>query len=120
MTPLNTYLLVVLFSILAAQPAWSQQQEDRYTFDFTEQPVSNALEHVARNTALNLIYDIQRLEGLKTTCVAVDALAQQLFDCILKGTNLQMTRLPYGTFMLRSLDSELLPQTNRIWLVKLT
>jgi len=107
------FLSVALSSILAVQPAWSQEQEDRYTFEFTEQSVSSALEHVAKNTALNLIYDVQRLDGLKTICVAVDVVAQQLFDCILKGTNLQMTRLPHGTFILRSLDAEFLPQMHQ-------
>lgn len=75
-------------------------QARRYSLVLEGLSLQDALNRIVIETGLNLVYESELVRGRTTRCSTGPASAEDLLECILKGTDIGFSRLPSGTYVL--------------------
>ena len=79
-------------------------KESRYTLDLAGVSLSEAFDSIVELTKINVALDLQLIEGAVSSCTANDLVLEELLACLVEGTNLTITVLPSGTYIVKQID----------------
>ena len=108
---LNMYLVLVLAGLIGAcmvPLSYGQEvgeSEARYTLDVNGLLLSEAFDRLVDITSINIALDIELLDGEKSVCRVENASLQRVLACIVQGTNLEIKKLPSGTYFVARISS---------------
>ena len=107
---LNRQILYIFTNMLLAGLVWvgmatvstGQVVDDsgqRYSLDVNGMPLSEAFDRVVELTSINIALDLELIEGKVSTCNTIEKSLQNVLNCIVLGTGLEVRKLPSGTFI---------------------
>lgn len=71
------------------------------SLDLQEVPLDRALERIASETSISLVYDADLVRGFQTSCTLREAAPEALLGCVLEGQPVDYVRASSGTYVLR-------------------
>ena len=93
---LSCFLLVLAL----ASPLRAQDQQARYSLALQNVPLIDALRQVLNESAIDLVYSRDLVEGQVVYCHARNSTIDELLQCVLKETSLDYIRSSSGTYIL--------------------
>ncbi|HEY5565108.1 MAG TPA: carboxypeptidase regulatory-like domain-containing protein, partial [Rhodothermia bacterium] len=94
-------ILTLLTPLTAAAQAPGQTDPAQYSFIVTGAPLAEALDALATETSISLVYDAELVRGKRAFCDVRNSDVESLLGCVLAGTGLDFHRLSSGTYVVR-------------------
>ena len=93
-------LCLIFVSNWSAEVRAQSDSERRHTLVAIDISLSEAFDRFIEESGVNVAFDFELIEGKKAYCRAIDQKLEDVFRCLLEGTDLDFIRLSSGTYVL--------------------
>ena len=96
----RSFCLFILLLLLCL-PRVASSQEQQFSVSFDNIPLANALQQIAEEFNISLVYSTDLVSPHKADCVLDSQSCEDLLRCVLQQSKLDYTRLPSGTYVVK-------------------